>query len=441
MTVNILVIDDEEYIRDLLTRILEQHNYQCFPAESAAQARQIMAETEIDLILCDILMPEESGLDFISKIIQTSPETAAIIITAVDEPFMAEKAIGMGVYDYMTKPLEVNRVLVSVANALRRKQLEKANRQYQEELELMVRERTAELEEAKQELESAFAELQSTQTKIVQFEKMAAIGQISAGIAHEINNPTGYVISNLNTLKKYMERVSELISRYQEVYKQAKKTGIDELISICDAIDGFKMEQKIDYVLSDIDNLISESVAGMENIKRIVADLKLFVRTKDDEPQKADLNAGLESTINIVWNELKYKCTVEKEFASLPLTICRIGELSQVFMNLLLNAADAIKDKGVIKVATRFIEQTHGILPDAETGFIEISIGDSGTGIDPDEITKIFEPFFTTKDAGKGTGLGLSISLDIVKKHKGEITVKSEPGKGTVFNIYLPVVQ
>ncbi|MBI5639684.1 MAG: GHKL domain-containing protein, partial [Nitrospirae bacterium] len=186
---------------------------------------------------------------------------------------------------------------------------------------------------------------------------------------------------------------------------------------------------KIDFITEDLGNLIRESLDGAERIKKIVQDLKSFSRVDEAEQKMADINAGLESTINIVWNELKYKATVKKEYGDIPLTKCNPGQLNQVFMNLLVNAAHAIESQGDIGIRTW-----------SEEDSIFVSISDTGCGIPAEKINRIFEPFYTTKEVGKGTGLGLSIAYDIVKKHSGEIKVQSEVGKGTTFTINIPVV-
>ena len=187
---------------------------------------------------------------------------------------------------------------------------------------------------------------------------------------------------------------------------------------------------KIDYVLQDMGNLVRESLDGSERVRKIVQSLKSFSRVDETEYKVADINAGIESTINIVWNELKYKATVKKEYGDIPMTKCNPGQLNQVFMNMLVNAVNAIGERGEITVKTW-----------TGNGDINISITDTGCGIPAENIKRIFEPFFTTKEVGKGTGLGLSIAYDIVKKHNGKIKVDSEVGKGTTFTVIIPVVE
>jgi two-component system NtrC family sensor kinase len=283
------------------------------------------------------------------------------------------------------------------------------------------------LETQHMDLENAYNELKMVQSQVLQQEKMASIGQLAAGVAHEINNPMGFIISNLNTLKRYIERVSEYLTiQTDTVQRCSEKCGNPNILK---EIAEKRKTLKIDYITGDLDNLIKESLEGADRVKKIVQDLKNFSRVDESEFKAADINSGLESTINIVWNELKYKATLVKEYGDIPLTVCNSGQLNQVFMNLLVNAAHAIEKQGEIRVRTWF-----------ERGLINIAISDSGTGISQENQRRIFEPFFTTKEVGKGTGLGLSIAYDIIKKHNGMIKADSEVGKGTTFTISIPVV-
>ncbi len=284
------------------------------------------------------------------------------------------------------------------------------------------------LERKNQELEKAYSKLKSAQSQILQQEKMASIGQLAAGVAHEINNPTGFIMSNLNTLMKYSGRIREFAA-FQTEALEALSKDIPSRNEMLEKLREKRKATKFDHVMSDIDSLISESLEGAERIKRIVQDLKSFSRVDEAENKLADINAGIDSTINIIWNELKYKTSIKKEYGEIPKTRCDAGQLNQVFMNILINAAQAIEKRGEIKIRTWH-----------EADNIYISISDTGTGIPEDKINRIFEPFFTTKDVGQGTGLGLSIVYDIIQKHNGDIGVESKLGIGTTFNIRIPVI-
>jgi two-component system, NtrC family, sensor kinase len=284
---------------------------------------------------------------------------------------------------------------------------------------------TRELEVKNRELAEAYNELQSIQARVLQQEKMASIGQLAAGVAHEINNPMSFISSNLGSLGKYFSRLSDYIDGQSRLILSLDSAG-----TASRELDEKRRQLKLDYVITDIKDLIKESLDGAERVKGIVQDLKSFSRVEEFDYITADINAGLESTIHIVWNEIKYKATLKKEYGDIPLTRCNPGQLNQVFMNLLVNAAHAIDKQGEISVKTWHSD-----------GNIFVSVSDTGCGIPQDKLSRIFEPFFTTKEAGKGTGLGLSIAYEILKKHGGKITVDSTVGKGTSFTLQVPVVQ
>ncbi|OGR33281.1 MAG: hypothetical protein A2091_07190 [Desulfuromonadales bacterium GWD2_61_12] len=282
---------------------------------------------------------------------------------------------------------------------------------------------TTERKQTMAALEQAYQDLKTTQAHILQTEKMASIGQLAAGVAHEINNPIGFVTSNINTLGKYQQRMISYMTEQDrflaQVLSPEQRGNLDVL----------RAEMKIDHVLNDSEKLIGETLDGTERVRRIVMDLKTFSRTDEGDYQRADLIACIESAINIVWNELKYKITLERDFGSIPLVKCYPQKLNQVFVNLLVNASHAIKETGRVTISAHVLNDT-----------VALSFTDTGCGIPKEHLSHIFEPFFTTKEVGQGTGLGLSISYDIIKKHNGEISVTSEVGKGTSFLITLPLI-
>jgi two-component system NtrC family sensor kinase len=225
------------------------------------------------------------------------------------------------------------------------------------------------------------------------------------------------VHSNLGTLRRYAEKLNALFAAHADHLPP----DVPELVEM-------RKKLKIDFVLEDLPALIEESLEGTERIRKIVSDLKAFSHPAEHEPKYADLNDGLQSTLNIVHNEIKYKAQTVLELGDIPPVRCLPGQVNQVFMNLLVNAAHAIQDNGEIHISTK-----------RDEGDVVITVRDTGSGIPPDVITRVFDPFFTTKEVGKGTGLGLSISYDIIRKHGGTITVSSEVGKGTIFTIRLPI--
>ncbi len=274
-----------------------------------------------------------------------------------------------------------------------------------------------------QELESAYNHLKLVQMQAVQQEKMASVGQLAAGVAHEINNPMGFISSNLSSLAKYINKLKTFEATLVEL------TGNSGNAALVDEIAKTRKSMKIDFIMEDMESLLAESLDGAERVRRIVQDLKSFSHVDEAELKPVSLNDSLDTTLNMVRNEIKYVAEVVKEYGDLPQVTCRPQQLNQVFMNLLVNAAHAIEGHGTITVRT---------WQEGET--VLIAISDTGKGIDPDHLNRIFEPFFTTKEVGKGTGLGLSICYDIIHKHDGEILVDSTVGSGTTFTVRLPLV-
>lgn len=267
-------------------------------------------------------------------------------------------------------------------------------------------------------------QLVQTQNQLIQSEKMASIGQLAAGIAHEINNPVGFIHSNFGALEKYFAAITTVLSEYDQVEAELSETAREKVRCAKEKLD-------FAYVVEDIGATLKESRDGLSQLNKIVQDLKDFAHMDQTVVWKhEDLHKGLETTLNVIRNELKYKCVVVKHYGELPPVECIISQISQVLMNLLVNAAQAIEDRGTITLRTGL-----------EGGRVWIEVADTGKGIPPEHLSRIFDPFFTTKPIGKGTGLGLSISFGIIQKHHGEIEVKSMVGAGTTFRIWLPVEQ
>ena len=267
-------------------------------------------------------------------------------------------------------------------------------------------------------------QLEDAQNQLLQSEKMASLGQLAAGVAHELNNPIGFVHSNLGTLEGYLHDIFEIADVCEQAAVNAASR--EDFASI----EAKKKEKDFEFIQQDVFQLMTESKDGLNRVRKIVQDLKDFSRVGETHWLLADIHAGIDSTLNIVWNELKYKCTVVKHYGSdVPSIYCLPSQLNQVFMNLLVNAAHAIEERGEITISTER----------CDADMIRIRISDTGHGIPPESQKRIFEPFFTTKPVGKGTGLGLSIAWGIVGKHHGKIEVASVMGKGTTFTITLPI--
>jgi signal transduction histidine kinase len=390
-------------------------------------------EFQPDIVLSDYNLPDLNGLEALQIVQRLKPEVPVIMVTGALPDVEAVELIHSGAKDYVLKDRlarlapAIQRTLELERSARAKKEAELALRKSHDELEVRVRQRTAEwtianaaLKLEKEEQARLIKALTAAHSQMLQSEKMASLGQLAAGVAHEINNPVGFVNSNLGTLQKYLQELFQVLEAYE--HREAELSPESRA-----ALTEIKRKADLEYMRSDVDNLLTESISGMQRVKRIVQDLKDFSHMDTQERQWADLEHGLDSTLNIVWNELKYKAEVVKEYAGIPKILCIPAQLNQVFMNLLVNAVQAIEAHGRITVRT------------GEAGNeVWVEIEDTGSGIKPEHLDRIFDPFFTTKPVGAGTGLGLSLSYGIVRDHGGRIEVRSEIGKGSVFRVVLP---
>ena len=435
----ILIIDDDKSIWDAYRAILSVHLKQSAIANSITKIKggrggeNINQPEEFELFFSsqgqegfvhakamqqqdrpfavafiDLRMPPGwDGVKTAAEIRKIDPDVEIVIVTAYGDYSLEDIVRQIGRPDkllFLKKPFDIEEV-----SQLALSLTEKWNMARKEERQ-------------KKNLEKAYAELKTAQDHLIQKEKMASIGLLAAGVAHEINNPVGFVASNLNTLSKYIDKIEHFITFQTEIVTAAADNESYE------ALNKERNQQKIDFILADIKELLGESKDGTEQIKMIVQGLKNFSRDDGSKYSLANINECLENTIKVVWNELKYKATVIKDLADLPLTLCYPQQLNQVFMNLLVNGAHAIKKMGEITVKTWQEDDT-----------ICVKISDTGSGIKAEHLQHIFDPFFTTKETGKGTGLGLSIVHDIVtKNHHGSINVESEVGHGTSFTVRIP---
>ncbi len=425
---HVLILEDNVVTKALLQKFLNKKGHHVFTASGAQEALNILDENEnIQLVLTHWLFKEIDGTAFVQHIKkeQARRYIYIIVLTAMDTKEEVVKALNSGADDYIMKPFNKEELSARIHVAARIINFERKHKRNLQELSILNK-----------QMAEANEELKITQSHLLQQEKMASIGQLAAGVAHEINNPAGFVYSNLGSLDKYVNKIIEVMKQYEEGLAAFKDCSVQEVSSFCEKMAKLKQQQKMDFIKDDIKDVISESQEGMERIKKIVADLKSFSHVDQSEFKFANINEGLESTLNVVWNELKYKCSVEKDFGELPQTYCNMGQLNQVFVNILVNAAQAIETQGTITIATNHINGDKQAGPEQ----IEIRISDTGCGIEQAKLDRIFEPFFTTKEVGKGTGLGMSIAYDIVKKHNGKITVQSTVGEGTTFTIILPVM-
>ena len=277
----------------------------------------------------------------------------------------------------------------------------------------------------KEEKQKCDSKIKKQNSQLVLLEKMASIGSLTAGIAHEMNNPIGFVRSNLATLQEYLPRLLQVLTLFHDAGERSP-----ELLDRDELKSAFELWEKgdVEFVKKDIVQLLEESTEGMERINAIIVSLKNFSHSDDFIWEKADLNTCLEDALRLAWNELKYTCEVTKKLSPLPKISCSARHVSQVFINILINASHAIKDHGTITISSESTENE-----------VIVRISDTGSGIPKGIRGKIFNPFYSTKEVGEGTGLGLSISLSIIKRHNGKITVDSVVGKGTTFSIIVPI--
>ena len=405
----VLIVDDSIVVRRSFSKILAS-GYECVEAESAIEALSRLRESHFDLVITDIMMPGLSGIELLRKVIETYPDTAVLVVSGVDRPQRALDAVRLGAFDYLIKPCDPAVLQLTVERALERRTLIENARQYKRDLE----ERNEELLRGKRQLERL-------QAQIVHSEKMASLGQLAAGIAHELNNPVGFVYGNLELLEACLRDIFKLLRFYDdqgltgEVAEQAGK---------------IKQEIRYEQTLSDLSSIVSDCRDGAERVRDIVQNLRTFSRLDEAEFKTTDIHEGLESTIRLLSRYFSGgNVRLLRDYGDLPTVEAFAAQLNQVWANLLVNAAQAVSAKGgevTVKTYT-------------EDDMIVVAVSDNGIGIPPDVLPRIFDPFFTTKEDQLRTGLGLAVAKSIVEQHGGAIEVRSESGKGTEFIVTLPL--
>lgn len=436
---SILIADDDLIARDLLKSNLKDEGHTVFTAANGEEALKMLQAIQPELIIADVMMPQLDGYA-LCEVCKSDPKLQHIPIILCSSAYTQQHEQQLG-YDfgaarYLLKPVvpevlsECIRELLAAARLKNQEPSVEVSlddemqrlKMYNEVLFNKLESKMHELEHQVELHRQSEAALKAAQTQLVQNEKMATIGLLAAGIAHEINNPLSFISSNLISFKRYVEGFGELYGAVLDMLKvhhqPPDKARFEELIK----------KRKLGYVVRDAGELIEECIGGADRLKAIVLDMKNFSRQDQSEKTHADINDLLKTTLNIARHELKYVATVEQDLQELPYFIGYPQQLGQVFLNLLVNAAQAMGDQGTITIRS-WSDGQH----------IFISIADSGSGMTEEVKAQIFEPFFTTKPPGQGTGLGLPISADIIRKHGGSIAVDSTPGQGTTFLITLPV--
>jgi len=332
-----------------------------------------------------------------------------IMISGIDRPQRVRDALRIGASDYLIKPCDLDVLTLSVERALERRVLQRTTATYK-----------AHLENQNVELANSKTELERLQAQLVHTEKMASLGQLSAGIAHELNNPAGFIYGNVDILRDYLKDLERLLKIYDE---------IDLPSEAASSVAALKTEINYEKLSGDLSAILTDCREGAQRICDVVKNLRLFSRLDEAELKKIDIHEGIDSTIRLLSRYYSSgKIDLRRDYADLPMVNCYAGQLNQVWMNLLGNAAQALKDQGEVSVSTRI-----------DDDWISVVISDTGSGITEGDLPKIFDPFFTTKPVGEGTGLGLSISYGIIVRHGGAITVKSEVGSGTSFTVKIPI--
>jgi signal transduction histidine kinase len=407
-----------------------------FEIDSAYQGQEGLAKVEASLLagrpyamaFVDMRMPPGwDGVETIERLWQADARLQVVICTAFTDHSWDEVLQRLDVRDrllILKKPFDAIEVHQLASTLTAKWQTTQDAAAQLAELEDTVRARTLEITSAMQTLQAEIGERKHLQGQLVQSEKLASIGQLAAGVAHEINNPIGYIFSNFGTLEGYLGKLFDMLAAYERAEPAVS------LPDVANGLRGLREEVELEFLKEDIPELMRESKQGIARVRQIVQDLKDFSRVDSAQDfEWANLHRGIDSTLNVVASELRYKADVVKEYGDIPDIECLPSQLNQVVMNLVVNAAQAMGDahgRIVIRTGT-----------EGEQVWLEVA--DNGSGIPPDTLTRIFEPFFTTKPVGKGTGLGLSLSYGIVQKHQGRIEVQSVAGQGTTFRVMLPI--
>lgn len=420
----ILVVDDNPTNIQVLFDVLSRIGYRVAIAKSGENALQRLQSYLPDLILLDVMMPGIDGFETCRQL-KENPQTEeipVIFMTALSDPVDKVKGLNLGAVDYITKPIQHEEILARIRVHLQLQNLRKT-------LEQKVVERTA-------ELTKTLNDLKSTQVQLVQNEKMSSLGQLVAGIAHEINNPVNFIHGNLHHLKDYTQNLLDFVQLYQKHYPNP----VPEIQAKAEEIEP-------EFLQEDLTKIVDSMQIGTDRIRDIVVSLRNFSRTDERGFQAVDIHEGIESTLLILQHRLKPSpdypaIQIIKNYGKLPVVECYPSQLNQVFMNIFSNAIDALEESSQ---KYSYIDERQSILEieiSTSDGWVTIRIADNGRGFDQAIAAQLFEPFFTTKPIGKGTGLGLSISRQIVvEKHHGKIECHSTIGKGTEFIIEIPLQQ
>lgn len=429
----IMAVDDSQislrYLHKMLVSLFPQHEILSF--DDPKEVMPVLQEETIDVLLLDIMMPDINGKDLLRNIRKNEryDDMQIIMVTALDDDDTLSECFAQGANDYMIKPVNQTELISRVRNAL----INVENRKKMKALILSIKEHNMELRQMN-------VKLQQAQASLVHSEKMAAIGQLAAGVAHEINNPIGYVGSNLETLNTYLNKVQRFFSVFQEFQQKTdQEASGEECGQLIHQMENIFQTEKIALVMEDLPELIADSRGGVQKVAQIVGTMREFSRSDhSDQKEWCSINHLISQSILMLENESKYVADVLFDDRQTVDAYCNPVQVGQVLINIILNAVQAIQD--VQEQPDRGEKGKINVHLEKKDEMVTVTIADNGPGIPEKNHSKLFDPFFTTKDVGKGTGLGLSISYDlIVNKHQGSLSVTSEPGSGSVFTICFPV--
>ncbi len=436
----ILVVDDHPDNLDLLEVVLERQKYNVFRAASGTEALNCVGHVSPDLILLDIMMPDMDGYE-VCEHLKKNTETQNIpvlFISALNDARDKVRAFQVGGMDYITKPFQIKEVIARVAHHLmiRRLQQDLAVQNAQLQAEIEARKQVElELTQKRDRLEQALQDLNRAQVQMIQTEKMSSLGQLVAGVTHEINNPINFIQGNLSHTASYTQQLLDLMASYQAAFPELPAS----LRSQTKAMD-------LDFVRADLPKLITSMEIGTARIVAIVQSLQVFSRLDESALQCTDIHEGIESALLLLQhrfagNGIRSDVEICREYGSLPSVECYAGQLNQVFMHLLSNALDALDEAGkttASEVGTRPSPTIKIITKPLENGWIQVQIRDTGLGIPESIRSRMFDPFFTTKPIGKGTGLGLSTSYQIIQIQHGGRILESRRNGETIFSLEIP---